>query len=711
MQYVGRALGSVSKTWNSINPATLSGAIDVIVIEQENGDLNCSPFHVRFGKFSTLRPSQKKVQLTINGDVADLPMKLGEGGEAFFVFETDEPVPDSLITSPVISPSSSPGASPDSSPLHSPTTAGTDSADIPPDYLESNANHNTNSAPRSRAHHAHTMSMVSPSTTTNTSTSTNNGISNGLPTSSSETALGEPEFLDLADSTSTSAGTSAAGKKRDSIIVEELTRKFTDQNIPSVVGDNGDIVLDMTGYKSTGQGAKESEQKVRDILENELGLDPSTLEHMIALDHEGKLRISSPEPATTRSHRSESLSTPSPLHHYSSDPTLRDFGSATTTVPGSSGIGRRDSNASLDSNSSVTSATTAIPTSSSRNTTPPPPTSADSANKKNYVKTLRLTSDQLKSLNLRLGKNEISFSVNQGKAVCTGNIFYWNCTAPIVISDIDGTITKSDALGHVFTMIGRDWTHLGVGKLFTDIRNNGYNIMYLTSRSVGQADTTRWYLRSVDQDGFKLPEGPVILSPDRTMAALRREVIMRKPEIFKMACLRDIQSLYGDRDETPFYAGFGNRITDALSYRSVGVPKSKIFTINSNSEVHMELLELAGYKSSYVNIADLVDHFFPPVSSKEFHQVQQTFTDVNFWREPIPDVSDLEEEEENDQNNIANDDDEDDEDYQEAEEGDDEDDDDEDDYDEYEEYSDNEYNDTKPNQLYLDKKMAQVGLS
>jgi len=41
--------------------ATLSGAIDVIVIEQENGDLACSPFHVRFGKFSLLLPSEKKV--------------------------------------------------------------------------------------------------------------------------------------------------------------------------------------------------------------------------------------------------------------------------------------------------------------------------------------------------------------------------------------------------------------------------------------------------------------------------------------------------------------------------------------------------------------------------------------------------------------------------------------------------------------------------
>ncbi len=37
MQYVRSFGGSVSKTWNSINPATLSGAIDVVVVEQEDG--------------------------------------------------------------------------------------------------------------------------------------------------------------------------------------------------------------------------------------------------------------------------------------------------------------------------------------------------------------------------------------------------------------------------------------------------------------------------------------------------------------------------------------------------------------------------------------------------------------------------------------------------------------------------------------------------
>lgn len=83
---------------------------------------------------------------------------------------------------------------------------------------------------------------------------------------------------------------------------------------------------------------------------------------------------------------------------------------------------------------------------------------------------------------------------------------------------------RSDALGHVFTMIGRDWTHLGVAKLYTDIASNGYKMMYLTSRAIGQADTTREYLRGIVQNNFTLPEGPVIMSPDRLMTSLHRSV-------------------------------------------------------------------------------------------------------------------------------------------------------------------------------------------
>lgn len=208
-----------------------------------------------------------------------------------------------------------------------------------------------------------------------------------------------------------------------------------------------------------------------------------------------------------------------------------------------------------------------------------------------------------------------------------------------MLDDLSFVFDRSDALGHVLNMIGRDWTHIGVAKLYTDIVANGYNILYLTSRSVGQADTTRAYLNGVSQEGYKLPRGPVIMSPDRTVAALRREIYLRKPEVFKMACLRDILNLFG-RKANPFYAGFGNRLTDALSYRSVNIPSTRIFTINSNAEVSLDLLTLNKYKSSYVTMREVVDHFFPPVGLLVMGGGEE-YTDFNYWRTAPLDIDDF----------------------------------------------------------------------
>lgn len=45
---------------------------------------------------------------------------------------------------------------------------------------------------------------------------------------------------------------------------------------------------------------------------------------------------------------------------------------------------------------------------------------------------------------------------------------------------------------------------------------------------------------------------------------LSREVIEKKPEIFKIACLSDIRDLFNPKRQ-PFYAAFGNRtnVSDA----------------------------------------------------------------------------------------------------------------------------------------------------
>ena len=47
--------------YGNLNSATLTGAIDVIVVEQEDGTFLSSPFHVRFGKLGVLKAKEKIV--------------------------------------------------------------------------------------------------------------------------------------------------------------------------------------------------------------------------------------------------------------------------------------------------------------------------------------------------------------------------------------------------------------------------------------------------------------------------------------------------------------------------------------------------------------------------------------------------------------------------------------------------------------------------
>lgn len=66
MNYVGQlaetVFGTVKELYKGLNPATLTGCIDVIVVRHPDGSLHCSPFHVRFGKLRVLRSSEKVVR-------------------------------------------------------------------------------------------------------------------------------------------------------------------------------------------------------------------------------------------------------------------------------------------------------------------------------------------------------------------------------------------------------------------------------------------------------------------------------------------------------------------------------------------------------------------------------------------------------------------------------------------------------------------------
>ncbi|KAI1233321.1 Phosphatidate phosphatase LPIN3, partial [Lamprotornis superbus] len=232
-----------------------------------------------------------------------------------------------------------------------------------------------------------------------------------------------------------------------------------------------------------------------------------------------------------------------------------------------------------------------------------------------YKKSLRLSSEQIGRLNLQDGPNEVAFSVTtqyQGTCRCEATIYLWNWNEKVVISDIDGTITKSDALGQILPQLGKDWTHRGIVKLFHKIHLNGYKFLYCSARAIGMAHITKGYLKWVNEQGCGLPMGPMLLSPSSLMSAFHREVIEKKPEVFKVTCLTDIQKLFATK--CPFYAGFGNRPNDVYAYKQVGLPESRIFTVNPKGELIQELTK--NQKSTYERLSELVEVFFPPVGQR-----------------------------------------------------------------------------------------------
>ncbi|KAI4388616.1 hypothetical protein MLD38_000928 [Melastoma candidum] len=255
------------------------------------------------------------------------------------------------------------------------------------------------------------------------------------------------------------------------------------------------------------------------------------------------------------------------------------------------------------------------------------------ANAKRMVRTTTPTSEQLASLNLKEGCNSITFSFRTsmlGRQQVDARIFLWKWNTKVIISDVDGTITKSDVLGQFMPFVGMDWSQTGVAHLYSAIKENGYQLLFLSARAISQAYQTRQFLFNLKQDGKSLPDGPVVISPDGLFPSLFREVIRRAPHEFKIATLQDIKDLF-PADHNPFYAGFGNRNTDEISYLKVGIPKGKIFTINPKGEIavnkHINT-------RSYTTLHALVNGMFPPITSFE----QEDFNSWNYWKLPPPDI-------------------------------------------------------------------------
>ena len=209
-----------------------------------------------------------------------------------------------------------------------------------------------------------------------------------------------------------------------------LSKKLSISNIPTRVTDNGDLMLDMTGYKSSEDEALRAEVIARKILAEELegNYDIGAL---IGADDQGNLWIYSSEEAKEAAGRRIGLRGLVPgevLNDAASDP---GYHSDDERLSPASHLSSKHHRTKSDANP------TGLVTPPQ---TPPVDVPSKGDPNRNYAKTLRLTSDQLKALNLKPGENSMSFSVN--RATCQASMYYWKYNVPIVISDIDGTITK-----------------------------------------------------------------------------------------------------------------------------------------------------------------------------------------------------------------------------------------------------------------------------
>lgn len=451
MNTFGKVVSTISDLLE-FNQATLSGALDVVVIQHPDGTLHCNPFRVRFGKLKLLKSKSQRVAITINGMQSHLTMKLRSSGEAYFDLKTDN--------SPVLEE------------LKSETSSPTRFSDI----------------------------------------------------SRSRTEPLQPKKGDFCDD----------------LIPEEDSEE----------NENLNVELSLCAH----------------LWDSEP--DKSILFHRYQV----------------------------PFDHFSSNPWEIINNESLLIKIGNKVYNKQE----------------AIPLILSLIVYKKEISNV--VNSQSSDPSQILSSEQLLTLNLKEGKNEVIYTVNshlQGEQSVFGNIYLWKSQDKIIISDIDGTITKSDVIGHIFSMFGKDYNHPGIAKFYSLIVKNGYKILYLSSRAIGQANVTREFLFNIKQDGFELPDGPLITSPDRLFKSFFREVIQKTPQEFKASALTEVLNLF-PRGSKPFFAGFGNRDTDAIAYRTVGVDLERIFVINTNGNIFV--FNENTYVNSYPEMCSVVDEIFPSVN-------------------------------------------------------------------------------------------------
>ena len=221
---------------------------------------------------------------------------------------------------------------------------------------------------------------------------------------------------------------------------------------------------------------------------------------------------------------------------------------------------------------------------------------------------------------LKPGRNPIRYLLldKQRKIVlraAQANIFLWNYQDSVVVSDIDGTVTKSNAKGSFGTIVTKQYgkvCHDGICHLLTTLSkhksskstsSSTIRVVYVTSRPISLANQTRQLLSGLKQQGkdndeSNLPDGPMLGFGGKMSKVLMMEVISHTTNEFKATILwqqvvkpfREANAKNNNNnnnnDSAPtFVAGFGNTFKDVQAYHAIGIDLDRIYMINKKSQI------------------------------------------------------------------------------------------------------------------------------
>ncbi len=190
---------------------------------------------------------------------------------------------------------------------------------------------------------------------------------------------------------------------------------------------------------------------------------------------------------------------------------------------------------------------------------------------------------------LPLGTRDLFVSVRGDRTGVSLLGFVANDGAPLAISDVDGTLTSSEAAFGATIVLGLDiGIHDHAAEAFQTVADRGYQPVYLTARSRAWTEVTRAWLAEKG-----MPRGPLRLSPHTILPG-------GSTVEFKAGTLANLAGF-------ELAVGNGNRGSDIEAYQQAGVPGISIKLPEFEGEVADAIA--AGEAFGFTDYAELTARF------------------------------------------------------------------------------------------------------